>query len=219
MFNKAIEWEMMQSNPMKKVKLLKENNERLRYLSQEQIKDLYENRCDHLKPIVLTALYTGMRRGEILKLKWEDVDFDQKIIFVRNSKNGQLREIPMNNLLVNELKNIKFKSPYVFCNENRKPFGSVRKSFDSALRRAGIEDFCFHDLRHTFASHLVMSGVDLLTAKELLGHMTIKMTLRYAHLSPFHKSAAVESLRFFDSHNLDTMANQCDSTLPVSGKI
>ena len=152
MFTKAIEWEKVDYNPVKRVKLLREDNARLRYLTCDEVQRLYENCADHLKPIVLAALYTGMRRGEILKLKWEDVDLEQKIIFVKNTKNNEVREIPLNNLLTNTLKNIKFKSLYVFCNEDGKPYGSVRKSFETALKKVGIVDFCFHDIRHTFAS-------------------------------------------------------------------
>ena len=86
MFNKAIEWEKMEYNPVRRVKLLREDNARLRYLTCDEIRRLYENCTEHLKSIVLTALHTGMRRGEILKLKWEDVDLDQKIVFVKNTK-------------------------------------------------------------------------------------------------------------------------------------
>jgi site-specific recombinase XerD len=102
--------------------------------------------------------------------------------------------------LTNVFKNIKLTSPYVFCSENGKPYGSLRKSFETALKKAEIKEFCFHDLRHPFASHLVMSGVDLMTVKELLGHKTIKMTLRYAHLSPSHERNAIESLEYFGGH-------------------
>ena len=201
MFTKATAWEKTDHNPVKSVKLLRENNGRLRYLTREEIQKLCEICPDHLKPIVLTALLTGMRRGEILKLKWEDVDLDQKLILVRNTKNNETREVPLNNLLTNVLRDIKFSSPYVFCNKNGKPYGSVRKSYETALKKAGITNFRFHDLRHTFASHLVMSGVDLMTVKELLGHKTIKMTLRYAHLSPSHKRKAIASLEYFDGHS------------------
>jgi len=204
MFTKAIQWEMIDSNPVKKVKLLKENNQRLRYLTEEEIQKSYQECSVHLKPIVLTALYTGMRRSEILKLKWEDIDFKQRLIFVRNAKNNRTREIPIADILLNSLKQLNFKSQYVFCRNNGKPWVNIRTGFEGAVKRAGIKDFTFHDLRHTFASHLVMSGADLLTAKELLGHQTINMTLRYAHLSPSHKRKAIENLRFLDGHFLDT---------------
>jgi integrase len=206
MLNKAVEWEMLETNPAKKVRLLRENNQRLRYLTQEEIEKLYNCSADHLKPIVLTALLTGMRKSEILKLKWEDIDFDQGIIFVRNSKNNETREIPMNDQLMSVLRNLKFKSPYLFAREDGKLCISIRTAFENAVRRANIHDFRFHDLRHTFASHLVMAGVDLITVKELLGHKTINMTLRYAHLSPDHKRHAVNCLKVFSSHNLVTNA-------------
>ena len=204
MLNKAVEWDMLETNPAKKVKLLRENNQRLRYLTQEEIEKLYDSCAEHLKPIVRTALFTGMRISEILRLKWEDIDFKQGIIFVRDSKNGEMKEIPINDQLMFTLKSPKFKSPYVFAQEDGRPRFSVRTAFENAVKRAKIMDFRFHDLRHTFASHLVMSGVDLITVKELLGHKTINMTLRYAHLSPDHKRHAINCLRFFDGHNLVT---------------
>jgi len=86
------------------------------------------------------------------------------------------------------------EGPYIFCNKDGKPFTSVWKSFSTALKKSGIKNFRFHDCRHSFASHLVMSGVDLNTVRELLGHRTLEMTLRYAHLSPDHKRRAVELL-------------------------
>jgi hypothetical protein len=195
---------MIEANPAKKVRLFVENNKRIRYLTEEEIHRLYQNASDHLKPIIMTALLTEMRRNEILKLKWEDIDFDHRIIFVRNTKNNEIREVPMNDTLMVVLKSFRFNSPYVFVRKDGKPHISIRTGFESALRRAGISDFRFHDLRHTFASHLIMRGVDLMTVKELLGYKTIDITLRYAHLSPDHKRHAVETLRFFDSHNLVT---------------
>lgn len=200
LFNKGIEWGKCGTNPVKSVKLLRENNARLRYLTLEEGKRLFQNSSKHLKPIVMLALQTGMRKSEILYLKWDDIDFDQKLIFVRNSKNGEAREIPINSKVANFLKDLKFKSPYVFCNKDGRPYGSVRKSFARALKKSGIDDFRFHDLRHTFASHLVMQGVDLVTVKELLGHKSLRMTLRYAHLSPGHRRDAIERLKFFDGH-------------------
>jgi integrase len=204
MFNKAIEWGILETNPARRVRLLRENNQRLRYLTEEEIQNLYECCADHLRPVIVTALFTGMRKNEILKLKWEDIDFKQKIIFIRNSKNNESREIPISDQLMVALRNQRFKSPYIFARQDGKPFICIKTVFQNAVKRAGIKDFRFHDLRHTFASHLIMSGVDLMTVKDLLGHKTINMTLRYAHLSPDHKRQAVNSLRFFDSHNLVT---------------
>ncbi len=200
LFNKGIEWGKCDKNPVRQVKFFKENNFRLRYLTVEEIKKLFRNSPKHLKPILMVALETGMRRSEIFNLNWDDIDFEQKIIYVRNSKSGDPREIPISNRLANVLKDLKYKSPYVFCNKDGKPLGSVRKSFASALKKSGIENFRFHDLRHTFASHLIMNGVDLVTVKEFLGHKSLKMTLRYAHLSPGHKRSAIEKLKFFDGH-------------------
>jgi integrase len=213
---KAVEWEMIQANPAKKVRLFVENNKRIRYLTEEEIHRLYQNASGHLKPIIITALLTGMRRNEILKLKWEDIDFDHRIIFVRNTKNNEMREVPMNDALMVVLKSFRFNSPYVFVREDGKPYISIRTGFESALRRAGISDFRFHDLRHTFASHLIMKGVDLMTVKEFLGHKTIDMTLRYAYLSPDHKRHAVETLGFFDSHNLVTNESGAEELEGVS---
>jgi integrase len=138
-----------------------------------------------------------MRKGEILNLRWDQVDLKHGFILLEVTKNGERREIPINETLRQNLETQPrhIKSSYVFWyGEVGRPYGEVTKSFNSAVRRAGIKDFTFHDLRHTFASHLVMAGVDLTTVKELLGHKTLTMTLRYAHLAPGHKAKAVELL-------------------------
>jgi len=200
MFTKAVEWEMVGEETLKKVrrvKLLAENNKRLRYLSQEECQALVDACIPHLKPIVITALNTGMRRGEILSLEWEKhVDLKHGYILLDVTKNGERREIPINQELRETLeKHPKTTdSPYVFVSKRGGRFKDIRESYKSALEKVGIKDFRFHDLRHTFASHLVMAGVDITTVKELLGHKTISMTLRYAHLSPNHKAKAVELL-------------------------
>lgn len=200
MFTKAIEWEMVQDEVLKKVrrvKLLAENNRRLRYLAKDECQDLI-NACDpHLKPIAITALNTGMRKEEILSLEWEKhIDLKHGFILLDTTKNGERREIPINKTLRSILQGLvrRIDSPYVFVNEEGKRYLNVYRSFNSACRRAGIKDFRFHDLRHNFASHLVMSGVDITTVKELLGHKTLTMTLRYAHLAPSHKIKAVDML-------------------------
>jgi len=162
-------------------------------LEKEEIRALLDACSDHLKPIVVTALNTGMRKSEILGLKWPDVDLRQRIVYIYETKGGKSRKVDINDWLAETLirRRKHPESPYVFCNKDGIPYGNIRKSFESAKRRAGIKDFRFHDLRHTFASHLVMAGIGLKTVQELLGHQTYQMTLRYAHLSPDHRRAAV----------------------------
>lgn len=195
-FTKAIEWGIVKKNPGKKVKLLRERNTRLRYLDEKEIRRLYDACAEHLKPIVIVALNTGMRKEEILSLKWKDLDYRIRTISILDTKNGESRKIPMNDSVYRTLLDIgkKADSPWVFCKKNGERYGNVRKAFEGARKRAGIVDFRFHDLRHTFASHLVMAGVDLRTVQELLGHKSFEMTLRYAHLSPEHKKRALDIL-------------------------
>lgn len=199
LFTKAIEWEFLKENPAKPVKLFKENNKRLRFLSEEEIDRLLSVCNNYLKDIILVALNTGMRKGEVFNLKWQNIDFHLKLLHVSDSKNYEGRDIPINDVLYNILKALKNKiephEDYVFMNpKTAKPYNDIRESFKIALRQAGIIDFTFHDLRHTFASHLVMNGVDLMTVKELLGHKNISMTIRYSHLSPDHKRIAVRKI-------------------------
>ncbi len=195
-FTKAIEWGIVQKNPGKKVKLLRERNTRLRYLEEKEIRRLHDACAEHLKPIVIVALNTGMRKEEILSLKWQDVDYRIRTISILDTKNGESRELPMNDIVYRTLLDIgkKADGPWVFCKNNGERYGNVRKAFEGARKRAEIVDFRFHDLRHTFASHLVMAGVDLRTVQELLGHKSFEMTLRYTHLSPEHKKAALDIL-------------------------
>ncbi|MBI3585424.1 MAG: site-specific integrase [Nitrospinae bacterium] len=201
MFTKAYEWELVGEDMLKRVrnvKLLPENNRRLRYLSIEECQTLINACSPHLKPIVITALNTGMRKGEILSLEREKhIDLRHGFILLDVTKNGERREIPINNTMRNLFQKLipRTDIPYVFYGpDTGKPYGDIKKGFQSAIRRAGIKDFHFHDLRHTFASHLVMAGVDLTTISRLLGHKDIKMTLRYAHLAPAHLTEAVKKL-------------------------
>lgn len=196
-FNKAIKWRKFDgSNPVKEVKFFKEENHKLNYLEVEEIRRLILASQGAIKPVVIVALNTGMRRGEILNLKWQDIDFKQGIIELLKTKSGKKRMIPMNedvkNILISVRKNP--NSPYIFCNRNGEPLKDVRTAFATALRRAGVKRIRFHDLRHTFASQLVMSGADLNTVRELLGHSDLKTTLIYAHLSKDHKTRAVNAL-------------------------
>jgi integrase len=194
MFTKAIEWGKLKENPAKKVKLLKGEVRRVRYLMPGEVQILLSNCADHLRPIVTVALNTGMRKGELLALMWNQVNFEQGIITLIETKNNERRDIPMNETVKATLKEIEPKGDHVFYDGDGKTFRNVRRSFDTAIRKSKIEDFRFHDLRHTFASNLVMEGVDIMTVKELMGHKDLTMTLRYSHLAPNHKTKAVNIL-------------------------
>lgn len=200
MFNKAIEWGIYSGkNPVQSIKPFKTESQRTRYLDKEEIPRLFKA-CEPeqwLRDIVEFALNTGMRRGEIFNLKWHDIDFKQGIIYLLRTKNNEKREVPISDVVRDVLYRVRKHpdSPLVFCRED----GSMRhddlkKPFSRALERAGIGNFRFHDLRHTFASQLAMAGVELFTIKELLGHKSIDMTMRYSHLSCDHKKRAVQAL-------------------------
>ena len=200
MFNMAIKWKKAQSNPVREVKFLIEPKEKNRILAEEEEARLLEevrteHKSKHLEAIIVTALHTGMRKGEILNLKWSNVDFKNGVITVEKTKNDEIRKIPMNQRLTETLEGAKkvSKGDYVFL-ENGKPYLDVKTEWWTALERAGIENFTFHGLRHTFGLRLGMAGVDLRTIQELMGHKDIKMTMRYSHPTPEHKKKAVKIL-------------------------
>jgi integrase len=194
---KAVEWGRLRDNPAQRVKLFRVDNRRLVYLEQEEVPRLFAACSPSLRNIVEFAVLTGMRRGEILSLQWQDTDLKTGTIRLLKTKNGKVRDIPMNQRLRQLLMTLPrhLHSAYVFCNQQGKPYSNVTKAFRKAVQAAGIKRHIrFHDLRHTFASHLVMSGVDLFTVSQLLGHSDVAMTQRYAHLSPDHKRRAMERL-------------------------
>ncbi|WP_260961244.1 site-specific integrase [Pseudomonas citri] len=152
---------------------------------------------DHLKPMVIVSLKTGMRRGELFNLKWSSVNFDTKTITVTGdtAKTSETRHIQMNTEVVTTLKEWKKQSTsnhYVFANREGDRFEDVKSAWLKLLKRAQVIGFRWHDMRHDFASKLVMAGVPLNTVRDLLGHGDIKTTLCYAHLAPGTKAAAVE---------------------------
>ena len=228
--SRAVEWEVIEKHDLRKVKALKEDNSRVRYLSFEEeealkralsardfrIKKDRENGnkhrqdrsypllpdlsnytfADHLEPLIILAKNTGMRKGEILNLTWSDINFEREFVTVRaaNAKSGKTRHIPLNQKVKSALLNWKLdcgQSHWVFEGENQQPLKDFKKSWLALMKKTEIIDFRFHDFRHDFASKLVMAGVDLNTVRELLGHSSIQMTLRYAHLAPEHKARAV----------------------------
>ncbi len=190
-FNLAIkEWEWCRTNPVSKVAMEKEDNKRYRWLTKGEEERIFLFSLPWLREIILFALHTGMRRGEILSLTWKGVDLFRKTVTVFHSKNGERRTIPVNqtvfDLLGSKAKVRQSKTELVFHSRAFTPINidNLRRSFNLAIQRARIEDFHFHDLRHTFATRLVQSGVDIYKVQLLLGHKSPLMTQRYAHHYP-----------------------------------
>jgi len=155
--------------------------------------------ADHLSPIVLLTLNTGLRRGEVFNLSWDDINLRSKTLTVEGetAKSGNTRHIPLNDEAIELLKNWKAKNKKqerVFPGKNGARLDNITSSWSTLVKDAKINNFRFHDLRHSFASKLVMKGVPLNTVRELLGHADLKTTLRYAHLAPDHKADAVALL-------------------------
>lgn len=218
LFSKGQEWEMVKENPFDKGKSLlsKEDNERLRYLEQAELQTLLDECPKHLKRIVICAVNTGMDRGELLRLKWEQIQ--KGFIHLGVYKTRPARKVPINGDLEQLFKEIRLEqgpgAKYVFTYassedklKGRAPvrkrkapapvpqkIKSIKTAFNAAVSRAGIEDFRFKDLRHTFASHMVMRGATMKELQEIMGHRDMKMTMRYAHLSPEYKKKAVNLL-------------------------
>jgi len=187
-------------NPARLVRQRKENNARIRFLSTEEEQALRKVMLvKYLKhvPELELALHTGLRLSEQYGLRWDCVDFDRRTLTVPLSKNGEPRHVPLNDEALLALRSAQVCSndqPHVFLNRYGQRLVSPREWFDPAVKSAGLSEFTWHCLRHTFASRLVMAGVDLRTVQELMGHKTIQMTVRYAHLAPKHQLAAVQRL-------------------------
>ena len=181
----------------------KSHNEWSAQRGQTGMPELNGKFADYLKPMVLISLYSGLRQGTVFGLKWNDIDFFTKTMTVRpdNNKPEKTLQLPMNSVVVETLTAWKeqnspvkddaliFPSPV-----SGEALDNVRKSWGTLLKDAKIENFRWHDMRHDFASQLVMKGVDLNTVRELMGHADMKMTMRYAHLAPSSKLRAVEVL-------------------------
>ena len=202
MFNLGISNKLIKENPVKEVRKLREDNYKIRFLTVAEEQKLFrviKRNFPYLEPIVICALQTGMRRGEILNLKWEQVDFDYGYIELLQTKSGKSRKIPLSKTLRNALEQIDRKTEYVFVNPlTKKPYTDIHNNFKTILEKAKIDNFRFHDLRHTVATRLVEKGIDLVVVKEILGHSKIDTTLRYAHAVPKRKLEAIEVLNSYN---------------------
>jgi integrase len=216
MLSRAVDWGYLKESPAKrKVKTLKTPNDSYRFLSEEEADLLLEfckdSECTALYVMVLTAIHTGMRSGEIFNLHWQDINFKSGVIEVVSreghlTKTNKSRSIPMSSFLASVLRKHprRIDSPYVFPGQGGRRRGDINRVLHSAREAAGVAHFTVHDLRHTFASWAVMNGVHLVTLSKLLGHSDIKQTMRYAHLAPDYLKGSVS---FLDGHNLGTSPN------------
>jgi integrase len=215
MLSKGVEWDMLRRNPFEDGGRLhkRENNEIVRFLSEDEIGRFLPECHGYLNDVVMCALNTGMRKTELLTLKWDQIR--NGLIYLTHTKSDKRREIPVNEDLNERFKRIRqregLRSEYVFTCQGASIGDNVKSSFKAACKRAGVVKFRFHDLRHTFASHFVMRGGDLKALQEILGHSDIKTTMRYAHLSKAHKAAAINLLcGLTSSQNADGQLKKAD---------
>jgi integrase len=211
-YREGIKNRKVRANPAREIERRRENNARDRYLlplEEAALREAILFRCPQRLPELDLALYTGMRRSEQYSCEWSWIDLDTRVLTVPRSKHGEKRRVFLNDAAVSA-----FRLLWRFSEGKGKVFGHLynsptttgaREWFEQALADAGIKNFHWHDLRHTFASRLVMAGVDIRTVQELMGHKTIQVTLRYAHLAPQHQLEAVQRL-------CDTRGTQNEAT-------
>lgn len=216
-FKQAIEWDFLDQNPCKKVKKLKENKNRVRFFSDEEITRLLDLASPYVKRFLVVGLSTGMRLKEMLNLKLSNIDIPGNVIHIVNdesfqTKNGRNRDIPISSYLslylqvymktwvhprtFEESGRSLEQSEYLFCNKKGKPIQSFKTAYKALMTLAGIQNATIHTMRHTFASHLVMKGVGIRTVQELLGHSSISVTEMYSHLSTGFKKQEIDLLDY-----------------------
>jgi integrase len=215
----AEEWGYIAKVP--KIRLGREPEGRLRFLAEDEIARLLAAceakavKSPYLLPVVTVALHTGMRKGEILGLSWERVDFARGVLQLEHTKSGRRREVPMNRAVYDALDGLPGPKAegFVFRKRDGRAWGNVRTAFEDACREAKVDNFRFHDLRHTCASWLVMKGRSLKEVQEILGHREFTMTLRYAHLSPDRLRDAVASLEGFSTRSAQSAKIDADRSV------
>lgn len=213
MLNLAVANNLLDKNPMWSVKKLREDNHKVRVLSIEEEKRLFaeiergyevigRERIKkiiypylHLKPLIVCALQTGMRRGEIFNLKWSCIDFEYGFVELLETKSGKARRVPISQKFMNIIENLEHVSEYVFVNpQTNEPYVDIKNAFHTVLEKANIKDFRFHDFRHTAATRMLEKGADIRTVQEILGHSSVVVTQRYTHTTPQYKKNAINLL-------------------------
>lgn len=199
MLSQCCEWDWTDGNPVRAMpkRGLKEATPRIRFLSREEFGRLTAAAAEHLRPMLLVAVSTGMRLEEQLSLRWSQVDMRRREITLTETKTGAPRVVPIPDTIVGTLDRLTrhISEPWVFWHDNGQRYTTIKTAFNAACRRAGIQDFRWHDLRHTFASWAVQGGMDLYRLSRLLGHKTLAMTARYAHLqiADLHEAVGTKS--------------------------
>lgn len=181
-FSIAVENQLLRVSPCVNLKKLRIENPSERYLTKDEEEKLLAQCNPILKAIVITALHTGMRQNEILSLRWEDVFFEENYLIARNTKNNKPRKLPLTPTLKEELEALPKLSEFVFTSSaTLTRYKDVKATFRRAVKRAGIPYITFHKLRHTTASRLNVTGVDIVTIQKILDHADVKTTMRYTH--------------------------------------
>jgi len=196
------DWGWIDDSPMRKVSKPKPARGRERFLSEDErdrlLKTCKQSSSQFLYPVVVLALSTGMRRGEIMSIKWSQVDFDRHRILLYETKNGSSRAVPLAGralTLIQSLSKVRrIGSDLVFYGQDPKKPVDLKKPWTTAIKKAGIADFRFHDLRHSAASYLAMNGATTIEIAAILGHKTLQMVKRYSHLANSHTAAVVSSM-------------------------
>jgi integrase len=209
-FRVGIDNEKIERNPAARIRRKTENNGRVRFLSHDEegrLRKAIKDRFPEFLPHLLLSIHTGMRMSEQYGLRWIQVDFERRQVHLSKTKNGDPRTIPLNAVAIGALEEIaghrkpKGTDPVFPSERSDGPLQGSRGWFPTALEEARIESYSWHCNRHTFASRLVMAGVDLRTVAELLGHRTLQMVMRYSHLAPEHQASAVDRLVEFGEGN------------------
>jgi integrase len=204
-FTLAVREGVAAANPCNEVERLYVSNNRVRYLSpeeEERLLSVLTGEREHLWPIVMVDIYTGLRKGELLNLRKDELDFNFGVIQLRKTKSrrGHVivgRTVPMESVVKKLLwaEGRQRDGEFVFINpKTGKPYTDVKKAFAKACQKAKLKDFTFHDLRHTFGTRLAEQNVDVVRIKELMGHQSIETTMRYMHATDRGKRAAVAAL-------------------------
>jgi integrase len=196
------EWGWVEDNPLRKVTKMKEPRGRVRFLSDDERNALLEackkSESPYLYMVVVLALSTGARRMEVLGLRWQNIDVVRGVITLHETKNGERRILPLTGhaleLIKQHSKVRQLICDLVFPGKSFQAPVNIRTPWETALKRAGIDDFRFHDLRHSTASYLAMNGASLAEIAEILGHKTLQMVKRYSHLSEAHTSKVVAKM-------------------------